>query len=100
MEPIMNAKSIIAVSVLAAALVGCTTGISSVNLEPIPGSITYNGQPRTKLTKSPVGSTFTHNFRRWNGDRVIETYQIQPDRSIKIIDRRIIRDWLTFGPDD
>lgn len=96
----MKAKSVIAVSVLALALAGCTTGISNANLEPIPGSITYNGQPRTKLTKSPVGSIFTHNFRRWNGDRVIETYQIQPDRSIKIIDRRIIRDWLMFGRDD
>ena len=96
----MKAKSLIAVSVLALALAGCTTGISNANLEPIPGSITYNGQPRTKLTKSPVGGTFTHNFRRWNGDRVIETYQIQPDRSIKIIDRRIIRDWLMFGRDD
>ncbi|KQZ97709.1 MULTISPECIES: hypothetical protein [Rhizobium/Agrobacterium group] len=96
----MKAKSLIAVSILALALASCTTGISSANLEPIPGSITYNGQPRTKLTKSPIGSTFTHNFRRWNGDRVIETYQIQPDRSIKIIDRRIIRDWLTFGRDD
>ncbi|NEI26273.1 hypothetical protein ELI54_01080 [Rhizobium ruizarguesonis] len=25
-------------------------------LEPIPGSITYSGQPRTKLTKLPGGS--------------------------------------------
>ena len=81
-------------------LAGCATPITSTNLEPIEGSITYNGQPRTKLTKSPIGSTFTHNFRRWNGDRVIETYQIQPDRSLKIIDRRIIRDWMFFGRDD
>lgn len=96
----MKMKSVLAVTLIALALAGCTTGLSNANLEPIPGSITYTGQPRTKLTKSPVGSTFTHNFRRWNGDRVIETYQIQPDRSVKIIDRRIIRDWLTFGGDD
>ncbi|KQQ46628.1 MULTISPECIES: hypothetical protein [Rhizobium/Agrobacterium group] len=90
---------------LALGLAGCTASgfaersISSYSLEPIPGSITYRGQPRTKLTKSPIGSTFTHNFRRFD-DRVIETYQIQPDRSLKIIDRRIIRDWSFFGRDD
>ncbi len=90
---------------LAVALTGCTAGgfgvttISSYSVEPIPGSITYRGQPRTKLTKSPIGSTFTHNFRRFD-DRVIETYQIQPDRSLKIIDRRIVRDWSLFGRDD
>lgn len=33
------------------ALTGCTTAAPDV--EPIPGSITYGGQPRTKLTKSP-----------------------------------------------
>jgi hypothetical protein len=90
---------------LAFALASCTatgfsaTAVSSYSLEPIPGSITYRGQPRTKLTKSPIGSTFTHNFRRFD-DRVVETYQIQPDRSLKIIDRRIIRSWSMFGRDD
>lgn len=84
---------------LAIALAGCTTSISPSSYEPIPGSITYNGQPRTKLTKSPIGSTFTHNFRRFD-DRVVETYQIQPDRSLKIIDRRIIRNWSFLGRDD
>lgn len=84
---------------LALGLAGCTTAISPYGIEPIPGSITYKGQPRTKLTKSPIGSTFTHNFRRFD-DRVIETYQIQPDRSLKIIDRRIVRDWSFLGRDD
>lgn len=91
---------------LAIGLSGCqATAISSNyafsnNVEPIPGSITYNGQPRTRLTKSPIGSTFTHDFRINTGDRVIETYQIQPDRSLRIIDRRIVREWLTFGRRD
>ncbi len=95
----MKSTLSIAAAGLALALAGCTTPIASSTYEPIPGSITYHGQPRSKLTKSPIGSTFTHNFRNWNGDRVIETYQIQPDRSVAIIDRRIIRDWL-FGRDD
>lgn len=75
----------------ALALAGCTT----TELEPIPGSITYNGQPRTKLTKAPIGSTFSHDF--YQGSKVVEeTYQIQPDRSIKIV-RREYRD---IFPDD
>jgi hypothetical protein len=72
---------------LAAVLVlaSCTT---APELEPLPGSITYGGQPRTKLTKSPIGSTFSHTFHDHRGNYWSETYQIQPDRSLKIISRR------------
>ncbi len=63
-------------------LAGCTTA----DVEPIPGSITYTGQPRTKLTKSPVGSTFTHEFYA-EGQQAIETYRIEPDRTLKLIRR-------------
>jgi hypothetical protein len=76
---------------VAAALVlaSCTT----VELEPIPGSITYGGQPRSKLTKSPAGSTFSHTFHDERGGYWSETYQIQPDRSLKIISRRRAEDF-------
>ncbi|WP_318030347.1 hypothetical protein [Rhizobium ruizarguesonis] len=57
-------------------------------LEPIPGSITYSGQPRTKLTKSPVGSAFPHDFIDQYGRQVEETYIIQPDRSLIIAHRQ------------
>lgn len=76
-------KMLIAAAVAGALLAGCTTP----QVEPIPGSITYGGQPRTKLTKSPVGSTLTHEFYTGN-QMAIETYVIQPDRSLKLIDRR------------
>jgi hypothetical protein len=56
------------------------------NLDPVPGSITYKGQPRTKLTKSPIGSTFPHYFT-YRGDDYAETYRIRPDRSLEIISR-------------
>lgn len=56
-------------------------------LEPIPGSITYNGQPRTKLTKSPIGSYFPHTFVDARGREVEETYIIRPDRSLMIANR-------------
>ncbi|MCA1408438.1 hypothetical protein I6F26_30765 [Ensifer sp. IC3342] len=58
-------------------------------LEPIPGSITYGGQPRTRLTKAPVGSIVPHRFRDKFGNRVYETYVIEPDRSLRLVGRRI-----------
>lgn len=76
--------------ILAVVLTGCTTGegnYSSAGLAPIPGSITYNGQPRTKLTKSPVGSSFPHTFTDQWGRQVEEIYIIRPDRSLLIAER-------------
>jgi len=69
------------------AIAFAATSAAAQGIEPIPGSITYNGQPRTKLTKSPVGSTFSHYFK-YRGDGYAETYRIQPDRSLEIIARR------------
>lgn len=77
-------KTAIAAAAIAILLAGCTTS----ELEPIPGSITYNGQPRTKLTKAPIGSSFTHLFFGDMGEKVYETYVIQPDRSLKLVSRR------------
>ena len=76
------------------ALCACTP-TTGVGIEPIPGSITYGGhQPRTRLTKAPVGSTFEHRFRDRPGREVFETYQIQPDRSILLIRRRVRLDYF------
>ncbi|KXG86220.1 hypothetical protein [Agrobacterium bohemicum] len=72
------------------ALASCTTASNAI--EPIPGSITYNGQPRTKLTKSPIGSTFSHDFSMGDGRRAYETYRIAPDRSLILMNRVIMSD--------
>jgi PBP1b-binding outer membrane lipoprotein LpoB len=56
--------------------------------EPIPGSITYGGQPRTKLKKAPVGSTLNNSFYGPYGERIEETYIVMPDRSLKLVSRR------------
>ncbi|MGO7589291.1 hypothetical protein [Rhizobium leguminosarum] len=74
-----------------ALLAGCSS-TDTPALEPIPGSITYGGQPRTKLTKSPVGSAVYNQFYNETGQRVEETYILQPDRSLKLVRREI-------GPD-
>lgn len=87
----MNRQIIAVLSLVA--LAGCTTG--STELEPIPGSLTYNGQPSTRLTKAPVGSTFSHDF--YDGSRqVLETYVIQPDRSVKLVRREYQPDIFSF----
>lgn len=60
---------------------------TSEPLQPIPGSITYGGQPRTKLTLSPIGSRMQHTFTDQWGRDVVETYILQPDRSLKLVNR-------------
>lgn len=83
-----------AISITAAGLLAsCTT--SSAPVEPVPGSIIYGGQPRTKLTKAPTGSTFKHRFAYGTG-MAVETYVIEPDRSLKLIRRDIVPD-LSLG---
>ena len=74
-----------------ALLAGCSAADTPA-LEPIPGSITYGGQPRTKLTKSPIGSAVYNQFYNETGQRVEETYILQPDRSLKLVRREV-------GPD-
>ncbi|MDW9386947.1 hypothetical protein GOA99_20165 [Sinorhizobium meliloti] len=76
----------------AVALSACTSTQTvgyGPRLEPMPGSITYGGQPRTKLTKAPIGSMVPHQFFDTYGHRVYETYVINPDRSLRLTSRRI-----------
>ncbi|ODR91115.1 hypothetical protein [Sinorhizobium alkalisoli] len=86
-------KIVLAVLYATLALAACTPTTRTVGygsgLEPIPGSITYGGQPRTKLTKAPVGSIVPHHFFDRYGYRVYETYIIEPDRSLRLTSRRI-----------
>ncbi|MDX0695713.1 hypothetical protein FB004_103126 [Sinorhizobium medicae] len=86
-------------AVFAALLLGaCTSSPSALReLEPIPGSITYGGQPRTKLTKAPVGSIVPHEFFTQQGGLARETYVIQQDRSLKLVRRYIDYDFVTRG---
>lgn len=86
-------RKIIAPVLVAALAAGCTA-TSGQELQPIPGSITYNGQPRTKLTKSPIGSIVPHQFFDNQGRRVHETYVIEPDRSLKLVSRRVQPDFF------
>ena len=75
-------KNLISSCAILVALASCTP----YYVEPIPGSITYGGrQPRTKLTKAPIGSTFTNQIMDETGRMAIETYRIEPDRSLTLV---------------
>lgn len=86
MTPLKLAAPLLAAFLLA----GCTSTGSS-DPEPIPGSITYKGQPRTKLTQSPPGSYLYNEFFNSYGERVRETYILQQDRSLRLMRREIIQ---------
>jgi hypothetical protein len=78
-------KSWITIATLVPLLIGC----QQTELQPIPGSITYGGQPRTKLTLAPVGSQVPNTFTNQWGETVFETYIVQPDRSLKLVNRTV-----------
>ena len=59
--------------------------------EPVLGSITYGGAPRSRLHKAPVVST-VHNFVEYRGQRREETYIVQPDRSLRLVGRESVYD--------
>lgn len=60
---------------------------TAFSLEPIPGSLIYPTQPRTKLKKAPVGSLLTHQFQK-DGYSYTETYRIAPNRDLELLSRR------------
>ncbi|MGO4439087.1 hypothetical protein [Rhizobium sp. RAF56] len=74
-------------SLLACALLLMACQQTTSELQPIPGSITYGGQPTQKLMKSPIGSLLPHTFTDQWGDRVKEIYILQPDRTLKLVSR-------------
>jgi hypothetical protein len=68
------------------ALSSCSAG--SGEIEPIPGSITYGGHV-ARLAKSPVGSAMPHEFYDQFGNFVQEVYIVQPDRTLKLVRRKV-----------
>lgn len=64
---------------------------AAMALEPIKGSITFNGH-QTILSKSPAGSNFFHNFTSEEGRDVRETYQVNADHSVNLVSRTVLND--------
>lgn len=72
-----------AVATLVAVLAGSSAAFA---LEPIQGSITYGGN-QSYLAKAPAGSSFGHTFIAPNGEQANETYRVNADRSLSLVDR-------------
>ncbi len=84
---VSSRKAVAAAILLAALAVQTALATKARALEPIPGSITFQGQPTTKLVKSPIGSTFSHRFYA-DGAHYEETYKIGQDRSLELVRRQ------------
>jgi hypothetical protein len=91
--PTLLSAGLLSTSLLTATLLAGCSAADAPALEPIPGSITYGGQPRTKLTKSPIGSAVYNDFYDQQGQHVYETYILQPDRSLKLMRRQTVPDF-------
>lgn len=90
-------KKLISGCAILITLTACVGAYDAGPVRPIPGSITYGGhQPRTKLTKAPIGSTFTNQIIDEYGMMAIETYRIEPDRSLTLIRRDRKWDFFDF----
>jgi hypothetical protein len=87
-------KAIMSVFLAATFLAACSTADSSGGPTPIPGSLTYGGPARSKLTKSPVGSYVYNNFYDSSGRRVEETYILQADRTLKLTRQEVVSDYV------
>ncbi|MDZ5699786.1 hypothetical protein [Chelativorans sp. M5D2P16] len=70
------------------ALAFAAVATSAFAIEPVPGSITYDGQPHVKLERVPVGSTFRHQFHD-NGRVYEEIYMVDADRNLELISRKM-----------
>ncbi len=56
-------------------------------VDPIPGSLIYPTQPKTKLKKAPIGSILTHEFQK-DGSHYVETYRVGPNRELQLLSRK------------
>lgn len=75
--------------VIAASVLALVAGTSSAfAIQPIEGSITYNNPSQARLEKAPVGSIVSHEFTS-NGNDYRETYRVEADRSLKLVDRAV-----------
>jgi len=74
-------KTILSALVFTAAISG-----QALAIEPIPGSITYEGPSQSTLSKTPVGSVYLHEFE-YRGNRYREVYRVAADHRLELVGR-------------
>ncbi|WP_018239522.1 hypothetical protein [Ensifer sp. BR816] len=67
-------------------LAGCT---AKPDLEPLPGSLTYGETASSRKTQAAPGTKIQNRFLH-EGRTVYETYEVQPDRTYKLIRRSMV----------
>ncbi|MGR6430420.1 hypothetical protein ACU5AY_05810 [Rhizobium sp. PAMB 3174] len=78
---------------IAATIIIAAAGASSAfALEPIKGSLNYDGASEVRLTKAPAGSVFTHEFFDEQGNKVNELYKVQQGGSVDLVNRQVSND--------
>ncbi|WP_275790453.1 hypothetical protein [Pararhizobium gei] len=82
-------KNALMIATAAMVLSACT---SLPELAPIPGSITYGGQPKTALVKAPVGSTVKHRLNDQYGNPSEETYVVEAGGTLRLVRRELVSD--------
>lgn len=76
-------------TIMSAALVSLVAGSAAfASIQPIPGSITYDGN-NVQLEKAPAGSTFFHTFPDGSGRDVREIYKVNEDKSVTLVNRTV-----------
>ena len=68
------------------ALAGCNS--TQQNLEPLPQSLTYGENAASRKTQASPGAMVQNRFM-YEGQMVYETYEVQPDRTYKLVRRRM-----------
>lgn len=77
-------RRVVAIPLIASLVIALPA--TAFSLEPIPGSLIYPTQPKTKLKKAPIGSLMTHQFQS-DGYTYSETYRIGPNREFQLLSR-------------
>ncbi|HEV7306491.1 hypothetical protein [Ensifer sp.] len=80
----MKPKTLAIIGLLA--LAGCNS--AQQNLEPLPESLTYGETAANRKTQAAPGTMVQNRFMH-EGQMVYETYEVQPDRTYKLVRRRM-----------
>jgi hypothetical protein len=78
--------------IAATVLIAAAGASSAFALEPIKGSLNYDGASEVHLTKAPAGSVFTHQFYDEQGNQVKELYKVQQGGSVDLVNRQVTND--------
>lgn len=75
-------------TIISAAILSSFLAVPAFAVEPIQGSITFNGPSQSTLSKTPVGSVLQHQFSS-NGNDYHEIYVVGADGRPELVSRTV-----------